>query len=119
MGNLKTKSLFRSPPSVDTLPDSAAFQFSYFSPACKRMGLPKPSDAKLAYFVREAFPSRATGTALVQGILRKGEHLDLISEMNQGGVAFGDGIEADSIRIGWGQRVILATAEERLQLVGE
>jgi hypothetical protein len=37
--------------------------------------------------------------------------------MNDGGVLFGDGIEDDRVEFGWGTRVRVAPAEERLRLV--
>jgi hypothetical protein len=82
-----------------------------------RLALPFPTDPSLAFFVREAWPSVATGTAISEGLLEPGEELVLTSRMNDGGVIFGDGIEADRIEWGWGQRVRIAVAETRLHLV--
>lgn len=79
--------------------------------------LPTPTDPRLAFFVREAFPSRATGTTLVEGLIDASQTLVLTSEMNEGGVIFGDGIEADRIEFSWGRRVTVGLSEERLQLV--
>ncbi len=79
--------------------------------------LPTPCESCLAFFVREAFPSVATGTDLCEGLIREGAHLTVISEMNEGGVLFGDGIEEDRITFNWGMKVRLQIAEVKLQLV--
>ena len=79
--------------------------------------LPSPERGALAFFVREAFPSVATGTDLTQGVLEAGEALHVRSEMNEGGVLFGDGLEHDRLEFGWGLRAELRVARERLQLV--
>lgn len=81
------------------------------------LALPKPSDPAIAFFVREPFPSVGTGTSIDGALLADGETLSLVSEMNEGGVLFGDGIEDDRIDLGWGARVELRTAAERLRLV--
>lgn len=81
------------------------------------LALPAPTDPRLAFLVREAFPSRATGTSLVEGLVEADGELELTSEMHDGGVVFGDGIEADRIEFSWGRRVTVGIAEERLQLV--
>jgi NAD kinase len=79
--------------------------------------LPKPSDPRLAYFVREAFPSRATGTSLIEGLLPAGEEVQVISEMNDCGVLFGDGMEEDRISFPWGSSAHLRVAQEQLHLI--
>jgi len=79
--------------------------------------LPAPTEDRLAFFVREAWPSPATGTELTEGLIRAGETLELISEMEEGGVVFGDGIEADSLQLIWGERVRVQIAESTMQLV--
>ena len=76
--------------------------------------LPEPCDGRLAYFVREAWPSTATGTALTAGIV---ERLSLVCELSEGGVVFGDGIEADRVEVDWGQRIEIAVASATLRLV--
>lgn len=77
--------------------------------------LPEPDGPTLCWFVREAWPSPATGTSLTEGILRSGEHLDIVAESDL--VVFGDGIEGDALALTWGQRVTLSRAEQRLRLV--
>lgn len=79
--------------------------------------LPRPSDPKLAYFVREPFPSVATGTTVREGTIEGKASLAIVSEMNEGGTLFGDGIEEDAIDFRFGLRVDLAIAEEKLVLV--
>jgi hypothetical protein len=77
--------------------------------------LPAPTSTTLAFLVREAWPSVATGTELVHGLLADAS-LTITSEMNDGGVAFGDGIEEDRLELPYGQVVTLSRAEVALRL---
>jgi NAD kinase len=79
--------------------------------------LPQPADPVLAFFVREAFPSIASGTTITDGVIQAGRHLAITSEMDEDGVLFGDGIEEDRIAFPYGMRVELAKAEVCLNLV--
>jgi NAD kinase len=79
--------------------------------------LPTPQERRLAFFVREAFPSVATGTRLTDGELGDGDPLELVSRMDGGGVAFGDGIEDDRLTFGWGRRLSVGLAKKTLALV--
>jgi NAD kinase len=79
--------------------------------------LPGPTERRLAFFVREPFPSRSTGTSVEQGTLTDGEALVVSSEMNELGTVFGDGIEADRLDFGWGMRVTVGIAPNRLNLI--
>jgi hypothetical protein len=81
------------------------------------LALPAPCEPALVFFVREAWPSVATGTSLVEGRLDANGQLVITSEMERGGVAFGDGIEADHIELLWGQQLRIALASQRLNLV--
>jgi hypothetical protein len=76
--------------------------------------LPAPHDRDLAFFVREAWPSALTGTTLTAG---RTTALTLTCELGEGGVVFGDGIEADSVRVDWGQRIAIGAASRTLRLV--
>jgi NAD kinase len=82
-----------------------------------KLALPRPEHRWLAFFVREPWPSAATGTTLTEGLLADGETLALISELGDGGVVFGDGIEMDRLQLDWGQRVKIGIAERALALV--
>jgi NAD kinase len=79
--------------------------------------LPMPEESRLAWFVREPFPSVATGTDLDFGFLTRGARLRLISEMGEGGVVFADGIESDYLEFVTGQILDVEVAPKRLQLV--
>jgi NAD kinase len=79
--------------------------------------LPTPSERRLAFFVREAFPSVASGTTLTDGSVAAGERVEIVSEMNEGGVVFGDGIEADHLVFDWGMKLDVAVAKSTLELV--
>ena len=78
--------------------------------------LPEASDAQLCWFVREAWPSPATGTTLTEGLLASGGELRITSETD-GLVVFADGIESDLISLAWGQSVLVRLARTQLHLV--
>jgi hypothetical protein len=79
--------------------------------------LPTPTDGRLAFFVREPFPSHATGTAIEQGAFAAPDVLRICSEMNEAGTVFGDGIEDDRIELQWGMRLHVGVAPTRLNLI--
>lgn len=78
--------------------------------------LPLPTERRLAFFVREAWPSVATGNQLTEGTLDGRDALTIVSEMSEG-VAFGDGIEADRLGFDWGQTITIGLAPQVLRLV--
>ncbi|MEU6143912.1 hypothetical protein ABZ848_26625 [Streptomyces sp. NPDC047081] len=79
--------------------------------------LPRPTDDRLLWFVREAWPSPATGTTLVSGQLSASAGLQLTVESERL-IAFGDGMEGDALELTWGQSVRVGVAERSLRLVG-
>jgi NAD kinase len=79
--------------------------------------LPGPTDEILLWFVREAWPSPATGTSLVAGRLTASGRLSLTVESDRL-IAFGDGMEGDAVELMWGQTVRVGVAGVRLRLVG-
>jgi NAD kinase len=79
--------------------------------------LPRPTDDALAFFVREPFPSRSTDTGIREGRIAAGETLEIVSEMNAGGVVFGDGIEGDRLEFSWGRVARIGLADFRLNLL--
>lgn len=79
--------------------------------------LPRPTEDRLLWYVREAWPSPATGTSLVAGELTAAARLRLTVESERL-VAFGDGIESDAMELTWGQAVEVGVCRERLRLVG-
>jgi NAD kinase len=70
----------------------------------------------VAYFVREPFPSIATGTSMRWGKLA-GDPLAVTSRMNDGGVIFADGIEQDFLAFDWGRRLSIGPAPHTLHLI--
>ncbi|MEU8589421.1 hypothetical protein AB0C59_20830 [Streptomyces sp. NPDC048664] len=82
-----------------------------------RLPLPGPTEDRLLWFVREAWPSPVTGTSLVAGELTAGAGLRLTVESERL-IAFGDGMEHDALELTWGQSIRLARCERRLRLVG-
>ena len=81
------------------------------------VAMPAPEEPALAFFVREAWPSVTSGATLTEGRLDAGTPLGVTSEMNAGGVVFGDGIEADRLDFAFGRRVSVGVANQRLRLV--
>ena len=76
-----------------------------------------PHDRAFGYFVREPFPSVATGTSVLAGRVEAAGAIEIVSRLNEGGAIFADGIEKDYLAFDWGRRAELRVAEERLNLV--
>jgi hypothetical protein len=79
--------------------------------------LPRPSEARAAWFSREPFPSRYTKTDLDSGSVTPGQSLELVSEMDDQGAVFADGMEDDRLEFVFGQRLTLDLAPKTLNLV--
>jgi hypothetical protein len=77
--------------------------------------LPDRAEQALCWFVREAWPSPATGTTLTEGLLEGDQILTVTAESDL--VVFGDGIESDQLTLTWGQRLQIRAADEVLNLV--
>jgi hypothetical protein len=77
--------------------------------------LPGPEEAALCWFVREAWPSPATGVRLTAGRLAPTQPLELTSE-GETAVIFADGVETDHLTLAWGQRVTVQVSTRRLCL---
>ena len=72
---------------------------------------------ELRYTVREPFPSRTTGTALVAGRITEAAPLVLESQMGERGVIFSDGIEQDFLEFSSGTRATISLSERKGVLV--
>jgi hypothetical protein len=79
--------------------------------------LPRPDEPKLAWFVREPFPSVFTQTGMQNGSLGPGQKLVLFSEMGEGGVVFADGIESDRLEFLSGQVLTVKISSSTFNLV--
>ncbi|MGW5193080.1 hypothetical protein ACWEOO_27795 [Kribbella sp. NPDC004138] len=79
------------------------------------LALPTPTDPVLCWFVREAWPSPATGTDNTEGLLKAPDSLTITAESDL--VVFGDGMESDTLSISWGQRIEVGVAPVKLYLV--
>lgn len=82
-------------------------------PRARGLNRPRPGNAALIWFAREAWPSPAAGTRITEGTLS--DSLDVVVE-SEALVAFGDGIESDHLSLNWGQQVSIGLAPEKLRL---
>lgn len=78
--------------------------------------LPAPTSARLAWFVREAWPSPITGASLTEGVLEPGELLRVTVASDQL-VVFGDGMEDDRLTATWGQEISVHVGERPLRIL--
>ncbi|WP_336727889.1 hypothetical protein [Cellulosimicrobium cellulans] len=83
-----------------------------------RGGRPAPgrTEHRLGWFVREAWPSPATGATLTEGVVDDGADVALTVASDRL-VVFGDGMEDDRLVASWGQTVTVRTADAPLRLV--
>ena len=88
---------------------------SLWAQARPSFALPDADSADLAYFVREAWPSPATGTSLVAGLLASEAEVRIRAQSSL--VVFGDGIERDRLRVEWGQEIVLGRSRRQLRLL--
>ena len=77
----------------------------------------EPTDPRLAFFVREPWPSVSTGASIAWGPLDRKDELTILSNMNDGGVIFADGVEQDRLTFEWGKIAKLGVANSTLNLV--
>jgi NAD kinase len=75
--------------------------------------LPGAQDRRLAWFVREAWPSPSTGISCTAGTVGAGESLE-VAVATDALVLFGDGVESDRLTVTWGQRVMVQPADRVL-----
>jgi len=77
----------------------------------------QPDERALAFFVREPFPSVATGTSVRMGRFSDQQPIRVTSRMNDGGVVFADGLEQDHLKFDWGRMLEVSVSAKRLNLV--
>lgn len=82
---------------------------SVWQERASELALPGPGEDRLLWFVREAWPSPATGTSLVAGQLAAAARLCLTVESDRL-IVFGDGMEGDALELTWGQTVRVGVA---------
>lgn len=78
--------------------------------------LPTPTQRRLSWFVREAWPSPTTGTTRTEGLLSDNAELAVTVE-SDALTAFGDGIETDAITLTWGQTITVQSSSRTLHLL--
>ena len=79
--------------------------------------LPHPTDRAAVFFVREPWPSVTTGTEVIDGRLGPDDSMRITSEMNDGGVCFGDGIEDDHLVVPFGTTLRIGVAASALHVL--
>ncbi len=85
--------------------------------ATQRQAHFSPEDRKALYFTREPWPSKTTGNDLVFGEVHQSADVSVVSQMNDGGVIFADGMEQDYLRFDWGIKASVALSKRTLDLV--
>ena len=85
------------------------------------VALPGASDPRLAWFVREAWPSPTTGADVTAGLLDAGGDDDggdlVLDVLSDELVVFGDGLEEDRLLLTRGQRLHVGLSPRRLRLL--
>ncbi len=79
----------------------------------------QPAEKRLAFFVREPFPSIATGNTIQTGEMGLRDQLQITSMMNEGGTIFADGIEKDRLAFDWGRIATVGLSDKCLNLAVE
>ena len=79
--------------------------------------LPKWSDEKLTFIVREPYPSCSTQTSIAYGQIGAQDHFHVTSKMPVNGVVFSDGIESDVIEFNAGTEIDVKIASRKGHLV--
>ncbi len=100
---------------VGTGTGSTGWMASLWRQSRPDFALPEAASADLAYFVREPWPSAATGTELTSGLLTGEARLHLTARSSL--VVFGDGIERDCLHLEWGQRLTVGRSDVNLRLL--
>lgn len=72
---------------------------------------------RLIFAVREPFPSKATGTSIVYGVITREAPLQLVSHMGHNGVIFSDGIESDFLKFNHGAVATIGIAPRTARLI--
>jgi hypothetical protein len=72
---------------------------------------------RLVYAVREPWPSKTTGAALVYGVITRDRPLVIASHMAENGVIFSDGVEADYLGFTSGLTATIAVADRHASLI--
>ena len=75
------------------------------------------TERRLRFAVREPFPSKTSAAGLVCGWVGPGDELVVTSQMPQGGVIFGDGVEADGLEFVSGTVATVTVSDRALNLV--
>ena len=74
-------------------------------------------EEKLIYAVREPWPSKTTGAALVYGIITRDRPLVIASHMAENGVIFSDGVETDYLGFTSGLTATIGIADRYANLI--
>jgi hypothetical protein len=102
---------------VTTGTGATGWASSIHSATHSRLPLPEPVEPALAFFVREPWTSAATGSGIREGRISRAAPLMVISEMDDRGVIFGDGMESDFLPFSYGSSVHIRPAARALNLV--